>query len=1096
MDIVTDLSSRAISFLSAYKEICNILGLQNSALVSGQVQDNTEVVNGGQLESTKLDLAKRRAWELFPGAVLKTDNVNLAKLLKVTHGIVLLVENQKITFEETFLSFDENQLDHSDEQNLYKNFLSEDLPVQWRQGFRKMLYGATQNRVLLVEVLAYMPYLIILAVEKKVPDITLIHQYQDYSMEEGGQYVPYWRLGASREAALNYLVDDMVLLQELNKNDLTVPFELLFFQELEEIKKFSDRRYNPGNPKSIKRDPTKLKDQDPLALAKKMQLKGITFSGGGIRSATFNLGVLQKLAKLDRLREFDYLSTVSGGGYIGSWWVSWIKRLGSFKQVNKLLNPDISGDPLSEEVRPIRWLRMYSNYLAPATGITSTDSVTAGLTWLRNTIINQSLLILMLCTLLASLSLLFELWNSAIFAIPYFSLYAIIPYSIVFLGTTAFFTGAAMKIYSTGYSKENKRQLSNKTIANSLLIWGGLSGLFISSWMAAEKLETGVNKPLICAIVGSIGFLAMLAVSFIGNYKTASHSQKYWVYYFWLTISSAAAGALGGYLLKVSWELVSFLQKQDFHYLRFSRFPDEIAFIIGPPLILECFSLAVVTRMLLMGILFPDERREWWGRMGALLHKGMVAYLLLTFGALMLPQLIFVYTKELVGLAGGWMAIVLWAVKTAYSSASSPAKKEKSGIKQILIKIAPFLFMIIFLLLGAYILEVLQGIFNLSLPLKTGMEWLFYTLFCLGLGILSYVISYRIGVNEFSLHHFYRNRLTRAYLGATRRRTDREETANDFTGFDTLDEMPLNELLFDKGYKGPYPILNTAMNASTVSELDRQDRKAESFIFSPLFCGYDFSTTRSAAESKNGIFQYGYRETPKYAQTGGPGIGTAMAISGAAVNPNMGYHSSAPVAFLLTVFNVRLGRWMGNPRLNRYGRSDPETGLAYLVYDLIGKSDINKDYVCLSDGGHFDNMGIYELVRRRCSYILVCDSEGDENATCEGLANAIRRCRIDFGVNIQIDIGKIVNADPAQGLVKQHTAKGSIWYPGDGNKPSGKIVYIKTALTGNEGVDVREYKMNNEKFPQESTGDQFFNESQFESYRRLGYHSINSINQL
>src|SRR5690606_35921431 len=67
--------------------------------------------------------------------------------------------------------------------------------------------------------------------------------------------------------------------------------------------------------------------------------------------------------------------------------------------------------------------------------------------------------------------------------------------------------------------------------------------------------------------------------------------------------------------------------------------------------------------------------------------------------------------------------------------------------------------------------------------------------------------------------------------------------------------------------------------------------------------------------------------------------------------------------------------------------------------------------VCLSDGGHFDNMGLYELVRRRCKYIILSDAEGDENAICEGLANAIRRCRIDFGVEIKIGTEPITDKD-------------------------------------------------------------------------------------
>lgn len=153
------------------------------------------------------------------------------------------------------------------------------------------------------------------------------------------------------------------------------------------------------------------------------------------------------------------------------------------------------------------------------------------------------------------------------------------------------------------------------------------------------------------------------------------------------------------------------------------------------------------------------------------------------------------------------------------------------------------------------------------------------------------------------------------------------------------------------------------------------------------------------------------------------------------------------------------------------------------MYDLIGQSNIDSNYVCLSDGGHFDNMGLYELIRRRCTFIILSDAEEDQDATCEGLANAIRRCRIDFGTDIHIDTTEIT------GLKKSHVVRGDIRYPGD-NKPSGTLIYIKTVVTGDELPDIKEYHAKNKTFPNQSTSDQFFDETQFESYRLLGYHSL------
>ena len=106
-----------------------------------------------------------------------------------------------------------------------------------------------------------------------------------------------------------------------------------------------------------------------------------------------------------------------------------------------------------------------------------------------------------------------------------------------------------------------------------------------------------------------------------------------------------------------------------------------------------------------------------------------------------------------------------------------------------------------------------------------------------------------------------------------------------------------------------------------------------------------------------------------------------MAISGAAANPNMGRASSPALSFLMTVFNVRLGWWIGNPR-HRTGAlmPGPPFGLTYIALELFGGTDDNRNYVNLSDGGHFDNLGVYELIRRSCRYIMVCDAGQIENS--------------------------------------------------------------------------------------------------------------------
>ena len=378
---------------------------------------------------------------------------------------------------------------------------------------------------------------------------------------------------------------------------------------------------------------------------------------------------------------------------------------------------------------------------------------------------------------------------------------------------------------------------------------------------------------------------------------------------------------------------------------------------------------------------------------------------------------------------------------------------------------------------------------------------------------VAFIASRRINVNEFSLHHFYKNRLVRCYLGASN--TQRRQP-NPATGFDPSDDVPIATLRPDarkNPYYGPYPLISAALNLNAGSELATQERKATSFVFTPEYCGFntkrvgDDGTVRADHISVDDAFeQNGYRRTKNYSYADGPNVGTAVAISGAAANPNWGYHTSGPMAFLLTVFNARLGWWLGNPRWRLASRTPgPKFALRYLFSELLGQTTAESQYVNLSDGGHFDNLGLYELVQRRCRFIVVCDAEEDHDLTFGSLGGAIRKCRADFGVEIDIDTEPIRQS---AGVSKAHCVVGTILYPesetafsagptaglaaADGANSRGWLLYLKTSLTGDEPADVLEYRSQYPEFPHQSTGDQFFAESQFESYRRLGYHVCRS----
>ena len=993
-------------------------------------------------------------------------------------------------------------------------------PQQWRLAIRHVLFTETEERVKLVNALDYMPGLVLLAYYGRA----------DFATRQTEQLKEL----LSNDVVLAILKSDELLITELVKQQIPLPFELIYRQELTEVmdnrqdRKLPQYDFNVNNPLSY----------DPLERAETLHLRALAFSGGGIRSATFNLGVLQGLAKAGLLPQFDYLSTVSGGGYIGAWFTAWIKRDGLLLKVQDRLNPEKTTDPRGEEFRPLRWLRMFSNYLAPSNNIMSTDSWTIGVTWLRNTLLNQVIILLLVMAVLLAGLVGYIFWSRPIVNQYIDQRTAFILFSVLLL-IGALLAGIGMGGYRPDlYPIKIIGSSKSKLITLGLVILGFVTAYQISSWFFYYSKSVYYSFPVRFDFLTAIfwmGTLALLLVAIFGRYDTQFPGLKWSekIIPIILGIIFSALSALFGILLltiawgfiqdlangsttSATWESDYIVTEEKINWSAFFRtkeFMTRLAFVISLPLVLEVLCLTVVLRMALLGKYFPDARREWWGRIGAMVHRGILVWIVLCTIGLLGAKLLETATNYLLALSGGWIALVGYAVKLAYSSDSpSPGNAPKtmaSKGKDLLMRVAPYLFLVGLLIFATQLLFlILQADWFRGAGSKFEPDYSVVHVFYLfvATSLLTFGLAWRVGVNEFSMHHFYRNRLMRGYLAATRRRTDREKTANAFTGFDDEDDLKLGLLQNKHGYHGPVPIINTTLNASQVTEtdLDRQDRKGESFIFTPMYCGFDISPTRPTNYQRNISNEYGYRPTEFYAYKpkqledgttipGGPDLSTAMSISGAAASPNQGAHSSPFTAFLMTVFNARLGWWIGNPRGQDWQHSDPRSGLAYLIYDLISKTSTDQDFVCLSDGGHFDNMGLYELIRRRVRLILLGDAEQDNQFTCEGLANAIRRCRVDFGVEIMIDVNNITTRDEKTNLSTKHFALGKIWYPNDPkDQPSGRLIYLKSSLTEEIPVDIREYSIKNPDFPHQSTADQFFSETQFESYRRLGMYIMDT----
>jgi hypothetical protein len=995
----------------------------------------------------------------------------------------------------------------------------------------------------------------------------------------------------------------------------------------------------------------------------------LCISGGGIRTATFALGIIQGLAGARLLDKFHYLSTVSGGGYIGSWLSSWARRhpSGIAGVQDDLVRADTavegvqpntpkSNRPVKKvdpEPRPLRHLRAYSNYMSPKLGFLSADTWTMASMYVRNLLLN----LLVLVPILA-----------AILAIP--RLFAmLLRHDTQFPTGTLLVVAAAALGAGFGYLGATRPTVHGRHASGKSL--RGTGGFFFLCAIPLTVASTAIS--LYWAKVAELPFRSILARDWI-LYAIAAGAMTLLpaaIYYYRFFVTSSAAERREplerqhGIAKKLATELVATLtglasvitlfylvaNKVFDHPVR--EVPDLSA--IAPFLrglfdstpvseLYVCFAVPIclliffVQNAAFVGIsskVNEDYDREWWGRGGALLLMTAVILALGCFVAVFGPVLLYrapVLVSSVGGVSGLLAGLLGFSAKTPADDKKKDEKASKSSAASgFVLALAVPLFVLALLAgisLGTTVLiQLFRGqnvsvatqwveqfqsnatltqsaeqtpgskivttyetekVPFLSLATVNGVHHLktvhatdrWDLLGILAVALAAAGLSTLVGVNRFSMQALYRNRLIRAYLGASRYTRD----ADEFTGFDPHDNLQMYELqpdllwptsfldfpafvaqistnfttpdsveqviwnALDKktrgwleekravngaltnammqnlnniliaedlggGVKGepsaprlrrnratlqktfgaslrppqhaPLHVINTALNLTSGEKLAWQQRLAESFTVTPLH---------------SGSFYVGYRDSKKYGGKDGISVGTAVAISGAAASPNQGYHSSPAMAFILTILNVRLGSWLGNPGLagrNTYNNAHPRTNLEPLAWELTGTTNDQCPLVYLSDGGHFENLGIYEMVLRRCRFIVVSDGGCDPKCSFEDLGNAIRKIRTDLGVPIDIEYDDMHARSSAATLTKgRYVTTARIRYSAiDDTETDGWLVYIKPGLY--EGSyfpkDVYNYATESPDFPHETTADQFFSESQFESYRALGRHAFNEI---
>lgn len=767
---------------------------------------------------------------------------------------------------------------------------------------------------------------------------------------------------------------------------------------------------------------------------------GLALSGGGIRSATFNLGLLQALRQKQILEHVDLLSTVSGGGYIGGFWSAWRLRSQEIDPETKstLIFPkqtvESGGVPGMKDIRErkeIRHLREFSRFLMPRLSLGSIDfwngaiAILGGMIpslFLATTILvgAWSLFLFFAITLAGNLNLLFNSfpsqWTAPLAALSFFLL-----------------SSGVHCVSEWWWRKERaseEQELKDSTAYTLGVCLSLTSAVFLFLLLLERDGMEGPATPLnftLCWLAPA----AALAISGIISLFVRIIPARYF------------HGSTGLYLAR--------------------------AFDRG---IARCLAPAVLWFIIIA---------LWW---------------IATDG---LDQLGGGTTKPTAGLfAVGGSAAALFALLRQWLG--SVAKEAMSGhflarFKPVLPKLAANVAVVVFVMLTARLIPHLMAENHYGAGIQL-----------LGVSVLGLLITalaaFLLNPARIGLHEFYRSRISRCFLGAANydalaagnsRKGQEADGFNRQTHERALDDFSLGELagnlawidrnpLADKTRMRPIHLVCCAANNLAGDQLGTLYRGA-----------------RSAVISAQGVSLGGdTRFVPDLS------FSAALTASAAAFNSNMGFISmdfGPAVAFLTTALNLRLGLWVPHPRVDKpLLRFMP--GILFLA-EMFGRTLADNSatvkghtrsrtygyagWLHLSDGNHFENFGLYELIRRHTRYIILSDCGADPANSFDDFARTARRVREDFGVEFELDLTPLKPND--QGFSPQHVAVGTIHYDGVTGADKGTLVYFKPVLSGDEPADVLQYKEANRDFPQQTTVDQFYDEPQWESYRRLGEHA-------
>lgn len=880
----------------------------------------------------------------------------------------------------------------------------------------------------------------------------------------------------------------------------------------------------------------------------------LALSGGGIRSATFSLGVLKALSKLGLVRKIDYLSTVSGGGYAGSFFCSLFvpqDRRGTapgaasapqaYSDRARELTVDVLGGPVGKA--SLGQLREGGHYLTPSG---TSDSLFAAAVALRNWVA------VAFVTGLAVLSV-------------FMAVNLVRTPDVPWLRNPAAAAAPAVPA-SAEAGPEAAARAQAPDDARALSCTAGLDGAKVSAKCdvapapAERKAEA---KPFPVGPPLGASWLWLVAAAILPFWSTPCA----WAY--WMIPDADAAG-----------EASLFAQPA-------IRVAAAVSLVMGgaaisgillrPGLTAFAAATAIAAALGFVAYLFAnwrtraDDRNRAGGasavaaaaddarvtlagrvrtKLSRWLDRSFVVALCLAAlaltddaGRLVYHMLIapagYAKTAFATGALGTLSALGVPAARWLLKRLQAHAPADGGKLKVALLRVGGWLalaagVLLLFALLtlwsavaglivwrlqpqtvsgafGAWPMVVDPRGFDL-VPLL-GSFAAFAPPFVVAVAAGSAATLLGTGhsfLNQSSLASFYAGRLRKAYLGASNDLRRTQQLPPDL-------EMPSDEIslvaYYDAACLAPVHIINVTINETSAlsSRVIQRDRKGKGLTISPGGYGY---VPGAPASPVRGFPLVEGEQLP---------LSSWIGISGAAFSTGMGQNTTLGLSLVAGLTNLRLGYWWNSPLPP--SRSDghataPLTGFAgdlvqsYLLREIRADFEgthSNRWY--LSDGGHFENTGVYELVRRRVPFIISCDNGADPNYEFADLVNLMRKLRIDLGAEVEMvgadelddllggtgalreAFGALEDIIPeagqdAKGRSGPYAALGRIKYetpPADEHEAAvTTLLLIKPRVTGGELPDLIRYQKSNIAFPQQPTTDQFFDEAQWESYFRLG----------